>query len=392
MNTSIRLTSAAQYYQSMPHQMAAWNWLQEQLSADVITRFAELYRAGPPAKVEASPSPGVDWLNPCLKLVQEFEGCRLTAYPDPGTGGEPWTIGWGATTMATGQPVRPGDTITQATADALLVAHLQVAHRSMLVALPMAAAWSGNRQAALTSFAYNVGGGALQDSTLRQRLLRGDDPVVVIREELPRWDKGGSGVLPGLVRRRAAEVALFSGQAAPAGAVVLNVPYEYQNDNSSGTGYRECFSSSCAMIARFYGKVDSDNEYNKIRQRFGDSTDSGAQLRALGSLGLQASFRQNGSADVLEQLLRDGRPVPVGWLHHGPITAPTGGGHWSVVIGFDAAAFIHHDPNGEANLVGGGYSSINVNAGRAVRYSRQNWLRRWEIDGRGSGWFMDVRV
>ena len=179
--------------------------------------------------------------------------------------------------------------------------------------------------------------------------------------------------------------------SAPAGSVVLQVPYEYQNDNSSGQGYRECFSSSCAMVARFYGKVKSDDEYNRIRARFGDSTDSGAQLRALSSMGLQAQFRQNGDAATLERLLREGRPVPVGWLHKGPVSKPSGGGHWSVVVGFTADAFIHNDPNGEADMVNGNYVTTKGTAGSGIAYSRRNWLRRWEADGKGSGWYLDVR-
>ena len=174
-------------------------------------------------------------------------------------------------------------------------------------------------------------------------------------------------------------------------SVLLQVPYEYQNDNASGTGYRECFSSSCAMVARFYGRVSSDDEYNRIRARFGDTTDSGAQLRALSSLGLQATFRVNGSAEVLDRLLLEGRPVPVGWLHKGPVTAPTGGGHWSVVVGMTPDAFIFNDPNGEADLVGGGYVTTSSKAGKAIAYSRKNWLRRWEVDGRGSGWYLDIK-
>lgn len=173
-------------------------------------------------------------------------------------------------------------------------------------------------------------------------------------------------------------------------SVLLKVPYEYQHDNGP-TGYRECFSSSCAMVARFYGRCQSDDEYNRIRARFGDTTDSGAQLRALCSLGLQAQFKQNGSAETLEQLIRAGRPVPVGWLHRGHVSAPSGGGHWSVVVGFTPQAFIHNDPNGEAALVEGGYVSTSAKAGREIAYSRRNFLRRWEADGRGSGWYLDVR-
>ncbi len=65
----------------------------------------------------------------------------------------------------------------------------------------------------------------------------------------------------------------------------LVVPYFSQNDNASGTGYRECFSSSCAMLAAFWGKVSSDDAYNVIRAQYGDSTEAQAQLSALRSLG-----------------------------------------------------------------------------------------------------------
>ena len=164
----------------------------------------------------------------------------------------------------------------------------------------------------------------------------------------------------------------------------LPVPYEYQLDNVSGTGYRECFSSSCAMIARFYGKVRNDDEYNRIRAKFGDSTNSAAQLKALDSLGLHAKFITNGSPALLEKEIDAGHPVAVGWLHHGPYNHPSGGGHYSVVIGYTKDAFIHNDPNGEADLINGGYA--NHTNGKAIAYSRQRWLRRWEADGNGSGW------
>lgn len=121
----------------------------------------------------------------------------------------------------------------------------------------------------------------------------------------------------------------------PAKQVVLSVPYEWQRDNKSGTGWRECFSSSSAMVAKFYGKVDSDDEYNAIRARYGDSTDASAQLKALHHLGLKAEFSQKMSVDSLQKELRAGRPVPVGWLHHDNYRQPSGGGHWSVAVGFE---------------------------------------------------------
>lgn len=212
MPSPIRLVDVAKAYMMLPHQTAALNWLQEQLSSEVLAQFAELYRADPPVKPEASPSPGIDWLGICLPLVKQFEGCVLTAYPDPGTGGDPWTIGWGHT----GPEVHRGVVWSQQQADAALLLDLKETHAGMMKALPMAVGYNGPRQAALTSWVFNVGAGAAADSTLRRRLAAGEDPNTVIREELPRWDKGGGGVLPGLVRRRAAEVALFCGGPAAA--------------------------------------------------------------------------------------------------------------------------------------------------------------------------------
>ena len=76
-----------------------------------------------------------------LPLVKEFEGCRLTAYPDPGTGAEPWTIGWGSTTYPDGKPVQPGDHISQALADALLAGRLERDPHLLANASPAGRSW-----------------------------------------------------------------------------------------------------------------------------------------------------------------------------------------------------------------------------------------------------------
>jgi hypothetical protein len=199
----------------------------------------------------------------------------------------------------------------------------------------------------------------------------------------------GSSVEAGLRRRRQAEGKLW-GISQKATSVLLKVPFEAQNDNKSGTGYRECFSSSCAMIAKFYGKVKSDDEYNFVREAFGDTTDSQAQLGALRSLGLQARFVTNCAPGLLELELRAGRPVAVGWLHQGPSNSPSGGGHWSVVIGFtDAGHWILNDPNGEADLVNGGY--VKNTGGAGIKYSKERFNRRWMPDGASTGWALLVK-
>lgn len=68
---------------------------------------------------------------------------------------------------------------------------------------------NANQYGALVSWAFNVGCGNSGSSTLIQRLNDGQDPNTVAADELPQWNKGGGEVLPGLDRRRAAEVDLF---------------------------------------------------------------------------------------------------------------------------------------------------------------------------------------
>lgn len=169
-------------------------------------------------------------------------------------------------------------------------------------------------------------------------------------------------------------------------SIRLAVSFESQLDNASGTGYRECFSSSAAMLARYWCKVPSDDAYNRIRQRFGDTTSGEAQVLALRSLGLKSHLWTNGRKEDLLNELKAGRPVAVGWLHKGHISRPTGGGHWSVAIGTWARGVVMHDPYGEALLVTGGYSR-NTN-GAFLEYSWANWLPRWEVEGPRTGWYL----
>lgn len=331
------------------------------------------------------PEPSEPWLPLARSIVREFEGCRLTAYPDPETGDSPWTIGWGTTTID-GQPVRPGQTCTQAQADAWLDAALRSIHAAVLRLLAVRHSWSPAQQAALVSFTYNVGVGALERSTLRKRLLAGDIPTTVVREEFPRWVNPGGPSEPGLRRRRAAEIELFTGGKPPAPAPV---PYYSQRDSGQVSQRdRTCFSSSCAMLLEALrpGTLtgpNGDDQYLARVQRYGDTTNASAQLQALASFGVEAKFIQRADWATLERSIGRGVPVPVGYLHRGPVQAPAGGGHWAIVIGFDGDSLVLHDPWGEADLITG--ATVNSN-GKAVRYSRQNFGRRWMVDGPGTGW------
>ena len=101
-------------------------------------------------------------------LLKTWEGCRLSAYPDPASGGAPWTIGYGHT----GPDVVPGRTITQQQADAFLQTDVADAACALERLLPGVSLLPRQRDA-LISFCFNVGVGALETSTLRKRLTGG---------------------------------------------------------------------------------------------------------------------------------------------------------------------------------------------------------------------------
>jgi hypothetical protein len=143
------------------------------------------------------------------------------------------------------------------------------------------------------------------------------------------------------------------------------------------------------MVASYYGKIKGDDAYNKLRARYGDSTSADAQLKALRYLGLDSKFIQNGTPELLRGEIDAGRPVVVGWLHKGLVGAPSGSGHYSVIIGYTEGAWIHHDPNGEADMVRGGY--VNHTKGKGVAYSQKNWNKRWLVEGPGSGWAILIK-
>ena len=114
-----------------------------------------------------------------------------------------WTIGYGTT-----RGVRPGQEISEAQAEALLKTDLTRFERDVNQAVRVSI--NDNQFAALVSFTYNVGSGALRSSTLLRKLNSRD--IYGAANEFPRWNRAGGRVLAGLTRRRNAERALFLGQ------------------------------------------------------------------------------------------------------------------------------------------------------------------------------------
>lgn len=141
-----------------------------------------------------------------LDIIKAFEGLRLTAYR---CAAGVWTIGYGHT-----KDVKEGDKCTVSQADAFLREDIAGFERDIkiLVKVPL----NQNQFDALVSFTFNVGSDidadpipeGLGDSTLLRKLNEGD--YIRATLEFPKWNKAGGKVLPGLVKRRAAEQNLFS--------------------------------------------------------------------------------------------------------------------------------------------------------------------------------------
>jgi lysozyme len=133
-------------------------------------------------------------------FIKGFESLRLVAYPDPATGGKPWTIGWGHT-----KGVKPGDRITQEQAEQFLSDDLAVFELSVNSAIkrPM----TQNQFDAMVSLAFNIDGPEFAGSTLVKKFNAGD--VLGAADQFPRWKFGKGKVMPGLVKRRAAERETF---------------------------------------------------------------------------------------------------------------------------------------------------------------------------------------
>lgn len=211
---SSRLTDYVKHTDlGLSHHLAFWNRVEDLLPPDALKDGSELRGMWLAASAAKEPLK----LEPGLKLIREFESCELTAYPDPGTGGDPWTIGWGNVRYPDGRPVKPGDKITQARADQMLT---QTVEGQVLPALsksiPYWAKMSANQQCALLSFAWNLGwhfykapGFETISRVLEQRQWS-DVPEALLLYRNP-----GTNVEAGLKRRREAEGKLWR-SGAPA--------------------------------------------------------------------------------------------------------------------------------------------------------------------------------
>lgn len=175
----------------------------------------------------------------------------------------------------------------------------------------------------------------------------------------------------------------------PATKQPRETPYFYQRDSKTGHGERSCQSSAIAMAVKYFKPniISDDDDYLNTVFLYGDTVSQTAQKKALDHYGVNASFHQNGSESTLTRLLDLGCPVPIGILHKGSISNPSGGGHWITLIGYDDKYFYVHDPFGELDLINGGYPKTGPTDGKNQKYSRTNLMKRWLINGSNDGWY-----
>ncbi|KAM7199933.1 Lysozyme-like domain containing protein [Rhypophila sp. PSN 637] len=142
-----------------------------------------------------------------INLVKSFEGWVPDIYPDPDGHA---TVGYGhlcadPQCSDVSYPIP----LSEEDGELLLREDITIAQQCITLQTAGPVTLNDNQFGALVSWAFNVGCGNVASSTLIARLNAGEDPNTVASEELPRWKYGDGGVLPGLVRRRAAEVDLF---------------------------------------------------------------------------------------------------------------------------------------------------------------------------------------
>jgi hypothetical protein len=176
--------------------------------------------------------------------------------------------------------------------------------------------------------------------------------------------------------------------------VYLDVPYFYQRDAKNGHGERMCFSSSMAMALDYWDPdaIEGDDDWY-LEQVFkhGDTVSSIAQVQTARSLGFNVEFHMDGSQSEIEELLLRNIPVPIGVLHRGHVSNPSGGGHWVCVIGMTDTHFFVHDPFGEMDLINGGYVATGPEDGFAQKYSKENLMKRWTIENGSDGWYVELK-
>ena len=206
LQNRIRLLDLFKYYKALPHQMAALSELEDAINKanpHILGRDQGWFKTWSQSGKQSDYTLG-------MRLIKEFEGCHLTAYPDPLSGGEPYTIGYGTTRYGDGRKVSRGDKITVIEADLFMRVEIDRIVKKLSESVPHWLEMTDGQQSALISFAYNLGSGFYGSSgfeTITKRLRERDWDAVP--DALLLYRNPGTNVEAGLKRRRIAEGALW---------------------------------------------------------------------------------------------------------------------------------------------------------------------------------------
>jgi GH24 family phage-related lysozyme (muramidase) len=198
----IRLLDLFKYYKALPHQMSALSELEEAINKTnphILGRDQSWFKTWSQGGKQGDYAAA-------FKLIKEFEGCHLTAYPDPLSGAEPYTIGYGTTRYPGGRRVNRGDKITVIEADMFMRTEVDQIAAKLAGTVPFWSEMTDGQQSALISFSYNLGSGFYGSAgfeTISKRLRERDWNAMPAAFELYR--NPGTNVEAGLLRRRRAE-------------------------------------------------------------------------------------------------------------------------------------------------------------------------------------------
>lgn len=199
----ISLEQLFKYWKALPHQLASVQQLQQDLIDNGYT--AAMRRDRPWFETWSQDGKQAD-LAAAIALIKEFEGCHLSAYPDPLSGGDPWTIGYGTTRYSGGVPVKRGDRITVIEADMLLRLEVDRVAEKLRTSVPFWKEMDDGQKSALVSFAYNLGAGFYGSAGFEtiSRCLK-EKAWDQVPKAMELYRNPGTPVEAGLLRRRQAE-------------------------------------------------------------------------------------------------------------------------------------------------------------------------------------------
>lgn len=409
-----------------PHQLAAWNWLDGQISNEERTEFLSIFRAAPkpkPPLIQPAPQDPPDGpMGELLALIRRGEGSwnsvnRGRAGDTPGG----WT---GLTSMSMGEVMAaqkagkvfavgayqfipdtlaaavaklnlpPGEMFGPTTQNRLATELILGDWKRQALTRYLLGLWQdteGNLSRAQNDLAYewasipNSEGRGWYDGDSAGNRAHGD--VEEVRAALRRTRER-------LAAPTEAKPAHPAPEARPAPR------YFSQRDNGAHAD-RSCFSSTCAMLAAMV-KPDSigpganaDLDYLDRVLRHGDTIHAHAQIAALAELGITARLVKNGSQALIDEQVKRWGGIALGYIHRGPLVQldNSSAGHWAFCWDAKPSTLMLHDPMGAPDALRGGFTGA---PGQSVSVSRSDFARRWELAGPpyryapGHGWALVI--